>query len=109
MLQTQHLRRGNDWLLQKGGLIRQLGEKEANILIRKVGTNEFKILDVENSLKKITHEESMLLLNLLGGRLSFGYQWSGLDYSEIMMSVKDKADRTLRRIRRVAELLQKEL
>ena len=109
MIQTQHLRRGNQWLLQKGGLIRQLGEKEANLLISKVGTNEFKIQDVEDSLKKISNEESMLLLNLLGGRLSFGYQWSGLNYSEIMMNVKDKADRTLRRIRRVAELLQKEL
>ena len=78
-------------------------------MISKVGTNEFKIQDVEDSLKKISNEESMLLLNLLGGRLSFGYQWSGSNYSDIMMNVKDKADRTLRRIRRVAELLQKEL
>tara|TARA_Y100001968_G_scaffold46543_1_gene36740 strand:+ start:382 stop:1485 length:1104 start_codon:yes stop_codon:yes gene_type:complete len=109
MLQTQHLRRGNEWLLHKGGLLRQLGENEANSLISKVGTKSFKIIDVENSLKNISNEKSMLLLNLLGGRLSFGYQWSGLDYSEIMINVKDRADRTLRRIRRVAELLQKEL
>lgn len=109
MLQTQHLRRGNEWLLQKGGLIRQLGEKEANLLINKIGNKEFKISDVEDILKKISNEQSMLLLNLLGGRLSFGYQWSGSNYSEIITFVKDRADRTLRRIRRVAELLQKEL
>ncbi len=109
MLQTQYLRRGNEWLLQKGGLIRQLGEKEANKFVNKIGTKSFNISDVEEILEKISNEESMLLLNLLGGRLSFGYQWSGTDYSEIIMSVKDRADRALRRIRRVAELLEKEL
>ena len=62
-----------------------------------------------NLLERISNEESILLLNLIGGRLSFVYQLSGLNYSEIMMNVNDKADRTLRRIRRVAELLQKEL
>ena len=109
MLQTQHLRRGNEWLLQKGGLIRQLGEKDANIFVNKIGTKSFKISDVEEILRKISNEDSMLLLNLLGGRLSFGYQWSGSNYSEIIVFVKDRADRALRRIRRVAELLQKEL
>lgn len=109
MLQTQYLRRGNEWLLQKGGLIRQLGEKEANLLIDKIETKSFKVSDTEEVLKKISNEQSMLLLNLLGGRLSFGYQWSGSNYSEIIIVVKDRADRTLRRIRRVAELLQKEL
>ena len=81
MLQTQYLRRGNEWLLQKGGLIRQLGEKEANLLIGKIETKSFKVSDVEDVLKKISNEQSMLLLNLLGGRLSFGYQWSGSNYS----------------------------
>ena len=109
MLQTQYLRRGKEWLLQKGGLIRQLGEKEAKNLANKIGTKTFQISDVEHSLRNISNEDSMLLLNLLGGRLSFGYQWSGTDYSEITIIVKDRAERTLRRIRRVAELLQNEL
>ena len=109
MLQTQHLRRGNEWLLQKGGLIRQLGEKDANLFVNKIGTKSFNISDVEEILGKISNQDSMLLLNLLGGRLSFGYQWSGSNYSEIVVFVKDRADRALRRIRRVAELLEKEL
>ncbi len=109
MIQTQYLRRGKEWLLQKGGLIRQLGEKGANELANKVENKSFQVSDVDASLKKISKEESMLLLNLLGGRLSFGYQWSGSNYSEIMINVKDRAERTLRRIRRVAELLQNEL
>ena len=109
MIKTQNLRRGSEWLLQKGGLIRQLGEKEANMVIDKIEKNSLKVSDVENSLKRISNEESMLLLNLLGGRLPYGYQWSGGSYSEVTQIVKDRADRTLRRIRRVAELLQKEL
>ena len=61
MLQTQYLRRGNEWLLQKGGLIRQLGEKEANKFVNKIGTKSFNISDVEEILGKISNEESMLL------------------------------------------------
>ncbi len=109
MIQTQNLRRGTEWLLQKGGLIRQLGENESEIIIGKILKNNLKVTDIEHSLKQISNEDSMLLLNLLGGRLPYGYQWSGSTYSEITQVVRDRNDRTLRRIRRVAELLQKEL
>ncbi|RAH15191.1 MAG: hypothetical protein CMB56_003490 [Methanobacteriota archaeon] len=109
MVQTQNLRRGADWLLHKGGLIRQLGEKKANKIIEKLEKNNLKIIDIENCLNTISNDESMLLLNLLGGRLSFGYQWTGKNYSEIAQVIKDRTDRSLRRIRRVAELLQKQI
>ncbi len=109
MVKTQNLRRGSEWLLHKGGLIRQLGEKNALNLIEKIENNDLKVSDIDDSLKSISNEESMLLLNLLGGRLAYGYQWSGKNYSEIVEIVRDRTDRSLRRIRRVAELLQKQL
>lgn len=109
MVKTQNLRRGSEWLLHKGGLIRQLGEKNALNLIGKIENNNLKVSDIDDSLKSISNEESMLLLNLLGGRLAYGYQWSGKNFSEIVEIVRDRTDRSLRRIRRVAELLQKQL
>jgi prephenate dehydrogenase len=48
----------------------------------------------------------MLLLNLLGGRLPFGYRMVGDNPKRCAEMCMSKLDRVLRRIRRVAEQLE---
>ena len=47
----------------------------------------------------------MLLLNLLGGRLPMGYRMAGPSASAVQRRVQDRLDRVLRRMVRVAGLL----
>ena len=106
MMQTQHLRRGDEWLLSRGGLVRQLGEKRAGSLTSRLSKGSLTAEHVSKELGEVPVEDLMLLLNLLGGRLPFGYQWSAESYSGVISIVTDRCERALRRIRRVAELLE---
>ena len=47
----------------------------------------------------------MLLLNLLGGRLPMGYRMSGTTAAGVLRQVQDRLERVLRRMVRVAGLL----
>jgi len=49
----------------------------------------------------------MVLLNLLGGKLPIGWRLCGAKSSQVCERVLSKADRTFRRIKRVAETLEK--
>ena len=51
----------------------------------------------------------MLLLNLLGGRLPMGYRLAGGSYEQVLQRVQDRLERVLRRMARVAELLDERL
>ena len=51
----------------------------------------------------------MLLLNLLGGRLPMGYGMSGASASAVQRRVQDRLDRVMRRMVRVAGLLDEAL
>jgi hypothetical protein len=53
----------------------------------------------------IEAREQMLLLNLLGGRLPMGYRMAGANPSAVQRNVQDRLDRVLRRMVRVAALL----
>ena len=46
---------------------------------------------------------------LLGGRLSLGHRMNGEDAQQVKRNVQDSLDRVLRRMRRVAEMLESEL
>jgi hypothetical protein len=48
----------------------------------------------------------MLLLNLLGGRLPLGHRLSGETAEDVTRRVNERLDKVLRRMRRVAELLE---
>ena len=51
----------------------------------------------------------MLLLNLLGGRLPMGYRMAGTSAGAVQRRVQDRLDRVLRRMVRVAGLLDEAL
>ena len=51
----------------------------------------------------------MLLLNLLGGRLPMGYRMAGTSAGAVQRRVQDRLDRVLRRMARVAGLLDEAL
>ena len=51
----------------------------------------------------------MLLLNLLGGRLPMGYRMAGASAGAVQRRVQDRLDRVLRRMVRVAGLLDEAL
>ena len=60
-------------------------------------------------MKNIDPQQQMLLLNLLGGRLPLGHRMNGEDSAQVKRNVQDSLDRVLRRMRRVAEMLESEL
>jgi hypothetical protein len=48
----------------------------------------------------------MLLLNLLGGRLPLGHRMAGEAPGDVARRVSERLDRVLRRMRRVADLVE---
>lgn len=103
---TQHQRRGEDWMLKKGGFQRILNAKQQSALLAEMKKGKLKVDDVETSMKSVTIDEQMLLLNLLGGRLPLGHRMVGSQSSDVAREVSARLDRILRRMRRVAELLE---
>ena len=106
---TQHQRRGEDWMLKKGGFQRILNSKRQSSILMKLKKAKLTIEEVESEMKGIEPKQQMLLLNLLGGRLPLGHRMSGEDAAQTMRRVQDQLDRVLRRMRRVAEMLESNL
>ena len=102
---TQHQRRGEDWMLKKGGFQRLLNEKQQSNLLKDLGKGKLSIDSVGNHLANVEAREQMLLLNLLGGRLPMGYRMAGGSAAAVQLRVQDRLDRVLRRMVRVAGLL----
>ena len=113
-LHSQHDRRGSDWLMKKGGLSR-IDEKVAKKIIKAVGGasggggggGTFIVESCEKIFVSVKPKEQMVLLNLLGGKLPIGWRLCGAKSSQVCEKVLAKADRTFRRIKRVAETLEK--
>ena len=101
---TQYQRRGEDWLLKKGG-----SKDSFKAAIHSLEGFEKRSVESRNCGEEIMSEEQMLLLNLLGGRLPLGHQLSGFTSSEVHNEVSSRIDRILRRMRRVAQLLEQAL
>lgn len=102
---TQHQRRGEDWLLKKGGFQRLLNEQQQGPLLKALASGNLSVEGVEEHLAGLEPREQMLLLNLLGGRLPMGYRMAGTTPAIVQRHVQDRLDRVLRRMVRVAGLL----
>ena len=102
---TQHQRRGEDWLLKKGGFQRLLNEQQQSTLLKALAKASLSVEQVEATLQGVEPREQMLLLNLLGGRLPMGYRMAGATPAAVQRQVQDRLDRVLRRMVRVAGLL----
>ena len=109
MLHTQYRRRGDDWLLNKGGLNRLIGEKKSSKLIGGLTKQKCSVEDVEKLLSDIPPKDKMLLLNLLGGKLPLGYRMIDDNVPGISKKLLNRLDQVLRRLRRVSELLEQSL
>ena len=105
-LQTQHARRGSDWLMKKGGLSR-IDEKVAKKVIKSLEGDSFNVATCEKIFATVPPKEQMVLLNLLGGKLPIGWRLCGAKANQVCERVLAKADRTFRRIKRVAETIEK--
>ena len=106
---TQHQRRGEDWMLKKGGFQRLLNEQQQGNLLKMLAVGALSVEDVEKHLSGVDAREQMLLLNLLGGRLPLGYRMAGASAGAVQRRVQDRLDRVLRRMVRVAGLLDEAL
>lgn len=103
---AQHQRRGEDWMLKKGGFQRLLNTKQQSALLDKMKKGNLNISDVELAMKNVKPSEQMLLLNLLGGRLPMGHRMVGERPEDASKRVIERLDRVLRRMRRVGELVE---
>ena len=106
---TQHQRRGEDWLLKKGGFMRLIPEKNHNALLQPLSKGKLTIEMVQNSMQNIRASDQMLLLNLLGGRLPLGYRLIGASIDDSKQNITARLDRLLRRIRRVGTMIEEVL
>ena len=87
----------------------RLNEKQQSALLQALGKGALSIDDVASHLASVEAREQMLLLNLLGGRLPMGYRMSGASAAAVQRRVQDRLDRVLRRMVRVAGLLDEAL
>ena len=94
--------------MKKGGLSR-IDEKVAKSIVKALEGGEFNVEACEKMFATINPKEQMVLLNLLGGKLPIGWRLCGAKTNQVCEKVLAKADRTFRRIKRVAETLEKEM
>ncbi|MEK9650981.1 MAG: hypothetical protein VW102_02160, partial [Poseidonia sp.] len=106
---TQHQRRGEDWMLKKGGFQRLLNDAQQTVLLKALAANKLSVEDVAAHLEGVEARDQMLLLNLLGGRLPMGYRMAGADVATVQRRVQDRLDRVMRRMVRVASMLDEAL
>lgn len=93
-------------MLKKGGFQRLLNTKQQSKFLGQLKKGKLKVEDVEEGMKGIEPSEQMLLLNLLGGRLPMGHRMAGEHPEDVARKVTERLDRVLRRMRRVAELVE---
>ena len=106
---TQHQRRGEDWMLKKGGFMRLIPEGQHDSLLKPLAKGKLTIELVETAMNDIGSTDQMLLLNLLGGRLPLGYRMIGESPDIAKQNVIVRLDRVLRRIRRVGDMIEEVL
>ena len=93
-------------MLKKGGFQRLLNTKQQSAMLSKLKKGKLTVEDVESALKAVEPSEQMLLLNLLGGRLPLGHRMAGEAPGDVARRVSERLDRVLRRMRRVADLVE---
>lgn len=106
---SQHQRRGPDWMLKKGGFQRLLNEERQTKILHCLEDASLTIDVLNEQLDGVGVREQMLLLNLLGGRLPMGYRMAGSSIEGLHRTVETRLERVLRRMARVAGLLDEAL
>ena len=102
---SQHGRRGEEWLCGKGGF-RRLPADVADSVLVALGKGVFDSDACAELFHTVPAEDQMLLLNLLGGRLPYGYQLVGDSGADVASSVIGRVDRLFIRMSRVARSLE---
>ena len=92
--------------MKKGGLSR-IDEKVAKKVVKALNDGAFNVAKCEKTFVEVSPSEQMILLNMLGGKLPIGWRLCGAKSSQVRERVLSKSDRTFRRIKRVAETLEK--
>ncbi len=92
-------------MLKKGGFQRLLNDAQQTVLLKALAANKLSVEDVSAHLEGVEARDQMLLLNLLGGRLPMGYRMAGADVAAVQRRVQDRLDRVMRRMVRVASML----
>ena len=93
-------------MISKGGL----GRLDTGIrkkIVKALDKDSFNVETSEKILANVPVKDQMLILNLLGGRLPVGWRLTGKDASSVRERVLSRTDRTFRRLKRVAESLEK--
>ena len=103
-LMRQSDARGEGWLMTRGGLGR-LEESVSNSLIRGVRKKSLDSDKVQEILGPVDINTQRILLNTLGGRMPYGIRIGGKDGVAVREGVMRKVERTLRRMRTVAQRL----
>lgn len=107
-LLRQYTARGEEWLMGRGGLGR-LEKDISSALIEGVRKDKLSIEKVEEILSDVSIDSQRLLLNTLGGRMPYGYRIAGRNGEDVAERVMTNIDRTLRRLRTVAQRLDNSL
>jgi hypothetical protein len=76
-------------------------------VVKALDGDSFNVESCEKIFSKVPANEQMVLLNLLGGKLPIGWRLCGNKANQVCDRVLAKSDRTFRRIKRVAETLEK--
>jgi hypothetical protein len=96
--------RGEDWLMSRGGLGR-LDESVSKALVSGASKGSLDIDGVRTILAPVPLEDQRVLLNTLGGRMPYGFRMAGPDGATVSTKVMRMAERSLRRLRTVAQRL----
>ena len=107
-LMRQHDARGEEWLMTRGGVGR-LDDSVSKALISGVRKKSLNIEKVQKILDPVPLDSQKILLNTLGGRMPYGVRIAGRDGAAVKERVMRRADRTLRRMRTVAQRLDEAL
>ena len=107
-LMRQHDARGEEWLMTRGGVGR-LDDSVSKALISGVRKKSLNIEKVQKILGPVPLGSQKILLNTLGGRMPYGVRIAGRDGAAVKERVMRRADRTLRRMRTVAQRLDEAL
>lgn len=102
---SQHGRRGTEWLRGRGGFAR-LPKSVADRVVRNLEKGNFDSDKCATTFKSVKIEDQMLLLNLLGGRLPYGYRLVGETGEDVADEVMLRAERVLSRLQTVAAKLE---
>ena len=107
-LMRQSDARGEEWLMTRGGLGR-LDESVSKSLIAGVRKKSLDSDKVQSILEQVDLDAQRILLNTLGGRMPYGIRIAGRDGVAVREGVMRRVERTLRRMRTVAQRLDEAL